>query len=218
MYLSIVFYFFLFINLTKQDESLLSFDPSSISIVIDENKLVNVRLLKSNVTFPISISFLYDDEPNNTEGYIDSIPGVTFSNPDNLTQTISIIGRHEGHLVLTAQSSQINISTIIDYVLIDIGRSEIVNILIQIVGWIYFLAWSISFYPQIILNFRRRSVVGLNFDFLALNILGHSCYSVFNVCLYTSTDIQKQYYAEHPHGVLPVLLNDVSSQFLLIKF
>ena len=34
-----------------------------------------------------------------------------------------------------------------------------------IFGWIYFAAWSISFYGQVIENYRRSSVSGLNFDF-----------------------------------------------------
>lgn len=58
------------------------------------------------------------------------------------------------------------------------------------IGWIYFAAWSISFYPQMIINFRRKSVVGLNFDFLALNIMGHTLYAVFNSSLYWSTYIE----------------------------
>jgi cystinosin len=215
-YLFIISYFFVFIHLTKQDNSVISFNPSSISIVIGENQTVNIRILKLNLTYPILISFLYDDNFNNTAGYIETISNLIFPNSTSgeQGQTISIIGRHEGHLVLTAQSSQINISTIEDYLLIDIARSQVLNILIQIVGWIYFAAWSISFYPQIILNFRRRSVLGLNFDFLALNILGHSCYSIFNLSLYISTNIQQQYYATHPHGVLPVLLNDVKFSFI----
>ncbi|CAF1224404.1 unnamed protein product [Rotaria sp. Silwood1] len=194
-----------------QDTSVISFQPKSISIVIGENKSVNIHLLKSDLTFPISIAFLYDGKFNNTQGYINSIPNITFTNhtTDDLSQFITITGRRQGHLVLTGQSSQINISSLIDFLLIDIARSNILNIFIQIVGWIYFSAWSVSFYPQIILNFRRRSVIGLNFDFLALNILGHSCYSIFNVALYTSSKVQHQYYAIHPHGVLPVLLNDV---------
>ncbi len=211
-YLFVISCFFVFIHLTKQDDSLISFNPSSVSIVIDENQAVNVRFVKSNLTYPISISFLYDDKLNNTAGYIETISNLTF--PDSKTgeqgQSISIIGRQEGHLVLTVQSSQVNISTVEDYLLIDIARSQALNIVIQIVGWIYFAAWSVSFYPQIILNFRRQSVLGLNFDFLALNIIGHSCYTIFNLSLYTSTSVQQQYYALHPHGVLPVLLNDVN--------
>ncbi len=41
-----------------------------------------------------------------------------------------------------------------------------------IVGWLYFFAWSISFYPQIYLNYVRRSVVGLSLDYVSLNIIG----------------------------------------------
>lgn len=30
------------------------------------------------------------------------------------------------------------------------------DILVEITGWIYFVAWSISFYPQVFLNYRRK--------------------------------------------------------------
>lgn len=35
-------------------------------------------------------------------------------------------------------------------------RSNIVSVINQVVGWIYFAAWSISFYPQVIMNWRRK--------------------------------------------------------------
>jgi cystinosin len=46
------------------------------------------------------------------------------------------------------------------------------DVLSVVVGWLYFAAWSISFYPQAILNYQRKSVTGLSFDFLLLNITG----------------------------------------------
>jgi cystinosin len=54
----------------------------------------------------------------------------------------------------------------------------------------YFVAWSISFYPQIFLNIYRRSVVGLNFDFLAFNITGFLAYSVFNIGLFWIPEVE----------------------------
>lgn len=60
----------------------------------------------------------------------------------------------------------------------------------QVIGWSYFVAWSISFYPQVIVNFQRKSVTGLNFDYLALNILGFILYGIFNVGLYSIPEIQ----------------------------
>ncbi|KAK6013754.1 PQ loop repeat protein [Ostertagia ostertagi] len=54
----------------------------------------------------------------------------------------------------------------------------------------YFVAWSLSFYPQIFLNFRRKSVTGLNFDFLLLNIIGFSAYSLYNLFMYFDPNVQ----------------------------
>lgn len=48
----------------------------------------------------------------------------------------------------------------------------------HLLGWAYFLAWSASFYPQAILNWRRKSVQGLSMDFIYLNVLGFLCYTV----------------------------------------
>lgn len=51
-------------------------------------------------------------------------------------------------------------------------------LLSYLIGWVYFLAWSASFYPQAILNQRRKSVQGLSMDFIHLNVLGFLCYTV----------------------------------------
>ncbi|KAM4698939.1 cystinosin [Discoglossus pictus] len=79
----------------------------------------------------------------------------------------------------------------------------------QIIGWIYFLAWSVSFYPQVFENWRRKSVVGLSFDFLALNLTGFISYSVFNVGLYWIPYVREQFLQVYPNGVIPVDANDV---------
>lgn len=40
------------------------------------------------------------------------------------------------------------------------------------IGWSYFVMWSVSFYPQLVINYRRKSVAGISLDFLALNVAG----------------------------------------------
>ncbi|KAF7646235.1 hypothetical protein LDENG_00191250 [Lucifuga dentata] len=79
----------------------------------------------------------------------------------------------------------------------------------QVIGWIYFVAWSISFYPQAWDNWRRKSVVGLNFDFLALNLTGFIAYSVFNIGLFWVHHIQEEFLKQNPNGINPVKANDV---------
>lgn len=95
------------------------------------------------------------------------------------------------------------------YITVNVGRSDTILIISSIIGWIYFVAWSVSFYPQLYDNFRRKSVIGLNFDFVALNITGFICYSVFNLSLYFNETVQKQYEILHPRSQIPVQINDV---------
>eukprot|EP00357_Protocruzia_adherens_P008667 CAMPEP_0114986736 /NCGR_PEP_ID=MMETSP0216-20121206/8593_1 /TAXON_ID=223996 /ORGANISM="Protocruzia adherens, Strain Boccale" /LENGTH=277 /DNA_ID=CAMNT_0002349207 /DNA_START=31 /DNA_END=864 /DNA_ORIENTATION=+ len=48
------------------------------------------------------------------------------------------------------------------------------------VGWIYFTAWSVSFYGQAWENYTRKSCKGFNLDFAVYNFLGFSCYAVYS--------------------------------------
>ncbi|ERN13586.1 hypothetical protein AMTR_s00049p00031840, partial [Amborella trichopoda] len=81
----------------------------------------------------------------------------------------------------------------------------------QVVGWIAFVSWSISFYPQVFLNYRRKSVVGLNFDFLLLNFTKHSSYFIYNASLFFSPFIQRQYFEKYGSDeMIPVAANDVA--------
>ncbi|CAN0924551.1 Cystinosin homolog [Linum grandiflorum] len=81
----------------------------------------------------------------------------------------------------------------------------------QTLGWLAFVAWSISFYPQVILNFRRKSVVGLSLDFLLLNVTKHSSYLIYNAVLYFSPAVQQQYFRKYGYDqMIPVAANDVA--------
>jgi len=79
----------------------------------------------------------------------------------------------------------------------------------ELLGWTYFFSWSISFYPQVVQNFRLRSVVGLSLDFQLLNACGFACYFIFNALLYFSADVQQEYAKSHNGGSSAVQLNDV---------
>jgi len=60
------------------------------------------------------------------------------------------------------------------------------NCLHSLTDWSYFFAWSLSFYPQLYSNWRRRSVVGLSFDFVGYNVVGFFSYAIY-ACVYYTT-------------------------------
>ena len=76
-------------------------------------------------------------------------------------------------------------------------------------GWVYFFCWSVSFWPQIYLNFTRKSTVGLSFDYQLLNFIGFACYATFNCGLYWSKEIQDEYQKTHGGKSAAVRFNDV---------
>ncbi|XP_037816052.1 cystinosin homolog isoform X2 [Lucilia sericata] len=125
-------------------------------------------------------------------------------------QSIVVTGLKPGHLEVTADSQPDEEWIVKDVFLrITVANSEAIIYTSLIFGWIYFVAWSVSFYPQIWVNYRRKSVVGLNFDFVFLNLLGFTLYSIFNCGLYWIPEIQAEYTNRYPRGLNPVMLNDV---------
>lgn len=59
----------------------------------------------------------------------------------------------------------------------------------QVFGWIYFSAWSVSFYGQVIENYRRGKINGLCFDYELYNLFGFTGYSIYTIWGYTDNDL-----------------------------
>ncbi|KAI0491143.1 PQ loop repeat-domain-containing protein [Xylaria cf. heliscus] len=76
-------------------------------------------------------------------------------------------------------------------------------------GWVYTLCWSLSFYPQAILNFRKKSTGGTTVDFPFLNVLGFACYFIYTCALYWSPIIRHQYALRNDNHTPTVAFNDV---------
>lgn len=88
--------------------------------------------------------------------------------------------------------------------------SSVMTMFSIICGILYTVAWSASFYPQCVDNCRRKSVVGLSFDFEPLNMSGYIGYSIYNCCFYFSDEIIDEYRAKNPGGDDPVEAVDVA--------
>ncbi|KAI3843872.1 hypothetical protein MKX03_036968 [Papaver bracteatum] len=90
-------------------------------------------------------------------------------------------------------------------------NSITLEIVYYVLGWISFFSWTFGFYPQIILNYRRKCVVGLNFDYLVLNLTKQSSYLIYNASLFFSPAVQKQYHEKYGFGeMIPVAASDVA--------
>ncbi|XP_043651848.1 cystinosin homolog [Drosophila teissieri] len=185
--------------------SLLTVDSHDITVLLNTSETFLVfanGLLATDV--PVTLG-------TDSEDYL-LIDPASFVYPAGSTgnQSVVITGLRAGNVKVVADSDDEHKEIVKDvFVRVTVAKSRALIYTSIVFGWIYFVAWSVSFYPQIWSNYRRKSVEGLNFDFLALNIVGFTLYSMFNCGLYFIEDLQSQYEQRYPLGVNPVMLNDV---------
>jgi cystinosin len=80
----------------------------------------------------------------------------------------------------------------------------------NILGYCYALAWSVSYYPQLILNYKLQSTEGLSVDFCTLSVFGCACYASLNVAMFYSPQIQTLYGKRHDGHASLVQPSDVA--------
>ncbi|KAK2581572.1 hypothetical protein KPH14_002081 [Odynerus spinipes] len=131
-------------------------------------------------------------------------------NEGNIKQKVLVKGIAAGHSIISLNVTPSNVTDFSQaFVRVTVEKSDTIYHISAVVGWIYFLAWSISFYPQIYSNYKRQSVVGLNFDYLSLNLVGFIMYALFNCGLFWIPEIEQEYFNRYPKGLNPVQINDI---------
>lgn len=79
----------------------------------------------------------------------------------------------------------------------------------NVFGWLYTICWSLSFYPQPLLNLSRQSTSGTTIDFPTINILGFIALSISNASFLYSDTIKKQYRERNGGLESSVRINDL---------
>ncbi|MFH4975799.1 hypothetical protein AB6A40_002508 [Gnathostoma spinigerum] len=210
--------FFIFVNLSLLLIHNAAYASNNVELSVDQEEVTLVRKQLANVTFYV--------RGNLTEHVELTLRRV---DPFDATPHMFVLDKDKHSQIVTVSGVSITSWTVLEFesckarsahecpfknlnqtfVGVHVVHSNALSVTVIIVGWIYFIAWSVSFYPQILLNIRRKSVVGLNFDFLTLNIIGFTCYAFYNCLMYFDENIHMLYEEVHPHSLNPVLLNDV---------
>ena len=200
---------------TQNNNEIATDDQPTLKVIIIEREVVfqinnnaNITVaIQGNVTEKTTLSFY----AIKTFSLINNLSSITIDPGEvNTTKIVTLVPKHVGHCTLYLKATPSNMADVSQaFTVLDISHSKLIDTVSDVVGWIYFLAWSVSFYPQVYLNWKRKSVIGLHFDFLALNTLGFLLYSLFNIGLYWVPFIIEEYFEKHKFGLNPVQLNDV---------
>ncbi|XP_052889306.1 cystinosin homolog [Anopheles moucheti] len=193
----------------------LQIGPQDTTVIVGDSKNVTLRL-HGPLSVRVTVNFT---QTNVTDGmdYVQLTPDtIEFDPPTpnfvDRSERVTLRGLRAGIFDLLAHLSPS--SELIDlsqaFVRVTVAKSWTLISVSSVIGWWYFLAWTWSFWPQIWENRTRASVVGLSFDYLALNLLGHTMYAAFNCALFWNGSIQEEYLRRNPRGLIPVLANDVA--------
>merc|ERR1712223_458563 len=184
----------------EQSKLLIQFNSTEYGIVQDIELVANFQSNKSKITVP-----LHSLHPGKTQFYVETLMVLqnssTIKCPNANTEDHCVI-----KIMITDKQQEVSNAV----VNVSVFESTKLIELSIIIGWIYFFAWSLSFYPQIYQNWERKSVVGLNFDFLALNTVGYWCYTIYDFGMFSVKIIQEEYRSEEGTVVIPVKFNDLA--------
>lgn len=190
------------------ESAVLVFAPETVTL--EEYSKVNITITSSspvNQSAVIQLNVTYSSKRDYSS--IISLPEEVLLPSEATSVSFNVTAGDVGQVTTRLLSNNTDLSSLYVRIHFMVVHSNAVTVISQVIGWIYFVAWSVSFYPQTWENWRRKSVVGLNFDFLALNLTGFIAYSVFNIGLFWVPYIQEQFLQRYPNGINPVNANDV---------
>lgn len=195
--------------------STLTFSKTDFNIALDTTSSLTL-IPQPPITEDATVVFMYqigkDNSYEEKHKLIVPLPNVTIkgNTTGGVHLKVTASKSKAGNMILGVNSSSPELTNLENcYVKITVVHSIALITINIVIGWIYFAAWSVSFYPQVFTNWKRKSVVGLNFDFLAYNITGFMAYGFFNVGMFWVDSVEVEYKNDHPRGINPVQLNDV---------
>ncbi|KAK2815970.1 hypothetical protein Q5P01_026437 [Channa striata] len=193
---------------TISDSSARLFAPETVPL--EQHSKANVTITSSapgNQSAVIMLNVTYSSQMNYSS--IITVPEQVLLPAKAASVSFNVTALDVGQVTTYLLSNNSELNSFPVRIRFMVVHSNVLSVISQVIGWIYFVAWSVSFYPQAWENWRRKSVVGLNFDFVALNLTGFIAYSVFNIGLFWVPYIEEEFLKKNPNGINPVSANDV---------
>lgn len=123
--------------------------------------------------------------------------------------SVEVVSRWVGKTILGVTTNCSNVGVTDAFVRASVIRTRALDVASDVVGWAYTVLWDISFMPQLVLNWHRKSVEGFSLDNVAFNIIAYFYYSLFNIAFYWFPFIKDQFKERYPRTVNHVQLNDI---------
>ncbi|KAF5306124.1 hypothetical protein FQR65_LT07400 [Abscondita terminalis] len=185
----------------------ISISPKELNIKWYDERHFTLKVRYFNMT-SIDINFIVSHKD-----IAQVIPSnVVLNVTENRNYLFKVIAKAPGStLIYVNTSSNLNVEDI--FLEVIVYKQYALNTISMLVGWIYFVAWSFSCYPQIRFNYLRQSVTGIQIDYFAFSFLGIAFYALFNVTTYLVQEVRNEYQNRFPRSLIPIKINDLLFAF-----
>ncbi|KAK4875901.1 hypothetical protein RN001_012323 [Aquatica leii] len=123
-------------------------------------------------------------------------PSFIFVEPYNKSYNLSFEGKSIGHTKVDIFSEVENVRITHWQLVVDVYKYYSLYCISRILFWAYIILLTIAFYSQIVLNYKRKSVIGLSFDAILFFVVEHATFFIFYFGLnYLSSNQDDQFKA-----------------------
>jgi hypothetical protein len=147
----------LLINVVQNAQCDISVSTNDLTIQLDHTDVFFLQIRNYTgdpalLHFDVQHTDLISVSPSSVEVRADVVVNVT------------VKATGAGHSEVVANISNPAINTNNAYVRVTVNKIPGLDTFSLVVGWVYFVAWSVSFYPQIYINFKRKRCSRQNFS------------------------------------------------------
>jgi len=157
-----------------------------------------------------------DDDDDDSNGPRASSPAIVLFLKETMKSMLSIFSNQSGSFRNISQGFSIIFlfGTILGIVMPHDEHlpNSWYRLVSSIIGYTYFMSWSVSYYPQIITIYENGSIDGLSTDYTIITALNCICYALYNSFFFWDKRIRQQYQDENggPDTPITVESNDVA--------
>ncbi|MEQ2191356.1 hypothetical protein XENOCAPTIV_027205 [Xenoophorus captivus] len=145
----------LYILINSSESTVFLSAPDAVTVEQKSSAIVTISSSSAvNQSTVIHLNVTYSSKDNYSS--IIRLPEQVFL-PEKATSVSFTVTAHDvGQVTTYLLSNNTDLNNLSPRIRFIVIHSSVLSVVTQVIGWIYFLAWSVSFYPQAWENWKRK--------------------------------------------------------------
>ncbi|MED6278922.1 hypothetical protein CHARACLAT_029022 [Characodon lateralis] len=145
----------LYILINSSESTVFLSAPDAVTVEQKSSSIVTISSSSAvNQSTVIHLNVTYSSKDNYSS--IIRLPEQVFLPEKATSVSFTVIAHDVGQVTTYLLSNNTDLNNLSARIRFIVIHSSVLSVVTQVIGWIYFLAWSVSFYPQAWENWKRK--------------------------------------------------------------